>query len=237
MYRIAILEDEPQAEKVLAQHLARYGKERGEDYQVVWYSSALEFEETKQQFDLIFMDIQMPGITGMEAAQTLRMYDVETPIIFVTNLAQYAIKGYEVDALDFIVKPVTYGDFRMRMDRAMRHVRRTANQTVVINTREGVRVVPVSEIEYLEVSNHSLVYHLWSEEEPLTMHGSLAKAEQELAGGPFVRISNNCLVNMNQIRSVRGMEIKTRGGDSLYLSRSRKKEAVATITSFLGGSL
>ncbi len=71
------------------------------------------------------MDIDLPGINGMEAAQLLREENATTPLIFVTNLAQYAVKGYQVDALDFMVKPVGYGDFAMRMGRAMRPWRRT----------------------------------------------------------------------------------------------------------------
>ena len=167
----------------------------------------------------------------------MRTYDSETPIIFVTNLAQYAVKGYEVDALDFIVKPVTYFNFRMRMDKAMRRIRRNASRSIAIGTRDGMRVVALSDIEYVEVSKHDLSYHLVDEEEPLVVYGSLVAFEQEVTGGTFVRISNSCLVNMNHIRSMRGGELTMRDGQVLYFSRSKKREAVETITAFLGGSI
>lgn len=237
MLNIAIVEDEADAADVLASFLDRYAAEKDLAFAITRFVSAMEFELTKQRFDLVFLDIQMPGINGMEAAQLLRTYDSETPIIFVTNLAQYAVKGYEVDALDFIVKPVTYFNFRMRMDKAMRHIRRNGGRTVVINTRDGMRVAQINDVAFVEVSKHDLTYYLVDEPEPVTVYGSLVAFEQEVEGGPFVRISNSCLVNMNHIRSVRGGTIIMRGGQVLYFSRSKKKEAVATITSFLGGSI
>ena len=237
MPNIALVEDEPEAADVLASFIARYADEKGLELTVTRFGNAMDFEMTHQHFDLVFMDIQMPGINGMEAAQLMRTYDSETPIIFVTNLAQYAVKGYEVDALDFIVKPVTYFNFRMRMDKAMRRIRRNASRSIAIGTRDGMRVVALSDIEYVEVSKHDLSYHLVGEEEPFVVYGSLVAFEQEVEGGPFVRISNSCLVNMNRIRAVRGGELVMHGGKVLYFSRSRKREAVATITGFLGGGI
>lgn len=237
MPNIALVEDEPEAADVLAAFIARYADEKGLELAVTRFGNAMDFEMTHQHFDLVFMDIQMPGINGMEAAQLMRTYDSETPIIFVTNLAQYAVKGYEVDALDFIVKPVTYFNFRMRMDKAMRRIRRNASRSIAIGTRDGMRVVALSDIEYVEVSKHDLSYHLVDEEEPLVVYGSLVAFEQEVEGGPFVRISNSCLVNMNRVRAVRGSELVMHGGEVLYFSRSKKREAVETITAFLGGSI
>lgn len=237
MPKIAIVEDEADAADTLAAFINRYGAEKNEEFAIVRFSSAMDFEVTRQRFDLVFMDIQMPGINGMEAAHLMRTYDSETPIIFVTNLAQYAVKGYEVDALDFIVKPVTYFNFRMRMERAMRRIVRNGERSVVINTRDGIRVASLSDIEYVEVNKHDLSYHLVDEDEPLVVYGSLRAFEEEVASGPFVRISNSCLVNMNRIRSVHGGSLRTHGGQELFFSRSRKREALATITGFLGGSI
>lgn len=237
MYQIAIVEDDEHASKMLSCYLERYGEENGEKYEVSWFANAIDFEVSKRSFDLVFLDIQLPGISGMETAQLFRTYDEETPIIFVTNLAQYAVKGYEVDALDFIVKPVQYFDFRLRMDRAMRHIKRNSGQKIVAKTQDGMRVITVSDIAYVEVKNHSLDYHLANESAAVTVYGTLSGFEREVAGSSFVRISNSCLANMNHIKLVRGGELIMSDGTVLYFSRSKKHEAVATITSFLGGSL
>ena len=234
---IAIVEDELDAANTLTSFLERYGAEKGYQFWITKFGNALDFEVSHQQFDLIFMDIQMPGINGMEAAHLMRTYDEQTPLIFVTNLAQYAVKGYEVDALDFIVKPVSYYNFRMRMDKAIRRIRRNGEKSLAINTRDGMRVVPLSGIEYVDIDRHDLAYHLVGEASPLVVYGSLKAFEEQVAGGPFVRISNCCLANMNLVRSVHGSELRMRSGATLYFSRSRKREAVETITAFLGGSI
>ena len=232
-----MVEDEAQAAETLSAHLERYSSETGEELQVIWFSNALDYEEDTRKFDLVFMDIEMPGINGMEAARQLRSYDEETLLIFVTNLAQYAVRGYEVDALDFIVKPVKYPDFKLRMDRAVRTLRRNKGRSIVAGTRDGMRVLALSDIESIEVRNHDLLYHLVGEGEPFVVYGTLSKVEQDVADGPFVRISKSCLVNMNHIRLVKGSAITMRSGEVLYLSRSKKKEALATIANFLGGSI
>lgn len=237
MYQLALVEDERDAADALAAFIERYSRERSEEFEITRFGNAIDFEMCRQRFDLVFMDIQMPGINGMEAARLLRTYDDETPIIFVTNLAQYAVRGYEVGALDFIVKPVTYFNFRMRMDKAMRHIRRNVGRSITISTRDGLRVIPFSDIEYVEVSRHDLAYHLYGEKDPFIVYGSLVAFEEQVSGGPFVRISNSCLVNMNHIRSVKGPALLLRSGETLYFSRSRKREAVETITEFLGGSI
>ncbi len=237
MYQVAIVEDEIDAKDSLESCIWRYADETGEGFQITWFSNAIEFEEARQKFDLVFMDIQLPGISGIEAAQLLRTYDDQTPLIFVTNLAQYAVKGYEVSALDFIVKPLSYFNFRLRMDKALRHMHRNAGRSLVVITRDGMRIVPLSDIVYVEVSNHELVYHLWGNDAPLAVYGSLRKVEGEVEGGPFVRISSSHLVNMNYIRAIRGPAITVEGEATLYLSRSRKKSALAAITRFIGGSL
>lgn len=237
MYRIALVEDEADAADMLVGLIDRYADERGETFNVTRFTNAIDFEMTHASFDLVFMDIQMPGIDGMEAAHLMRAFDETTPLIFVTNLAQYAARGYEVDALDFIVKPVTYYNFRMRMEKAMRHIRRNAGRSVTVTTRDGLRVLPLADIAYVDVRRHDVSYHLLSERDPFVVYGSLSAFERKVEGGPFVRISANCLVNMNHVRAVKGSELTMRGGDVLYLSRSQKRRAVETITAFLGGSI
>ena len=231
-----MVEDSADEAAVLRGHLERYAKEHDEQIRISWFTSALEFAEAQLACDLIFMDIDLPGIDGMEAATLLRSYDAVTPLVFVTNLAQYAVRGYEVDAIDFIVKPVTYYNFAMRMDKAVRMIKRNANRNVVVAMREGTAFIPFEELLYVSVDNHQLRYHIAAGED-ITVRGSLGKLEAELAEGPFVRISSSFLVNMNHIRSFRGDEVRLDNGEVLFFSRPKRKDAVARITAYMGGSL
>lgn len=237
MFRILIVEDNPEEQAVLRAHLERYATEHDEDFQITWLKSAVEFVEGSETADLIFMDIDLPGINGMEAATLLRSFDNHTPLIFVTNLSQYAVRGYEVDALDFIVKPVTYYNFSMRMDKAMRIMRRTTGRNVVIQTKAGMRVIPLSELISVEVLNHNLAYRAVGYDDPIEVRGSLAAVERELADAPFVRISNSCLANMGHVRDIKGNELRMSDGSVLYFSRARRRPAMERIADYLGGSI
>jgi DNA-binding LytR/AlgR family response regulator len=237
MYQLAIVEDESDAAATLREFILRYGKDRGESFEVTIFTNALDFEATRRQFDLIFMDIQMPGINGMEAAELLRTYDAETPLIFVTNLAQYAVRGYEVNALDFVVKPVKYSDFRMRMDRAMRVIHKNGRRSLTLKSRDGIRVVSFSDIEYVEVRKHSLNFYLMGEAEPFVVYSTLKSFESQVADGPFVRISSSCLVNMNYVKSIHGSDLYMQDGCALRISRSYRRQALNTITNFIGWSI
>ena len=234
IYRTLVVEDEAQEARHLTDLLTRYGKQHGVEFKVTWHSSAMEMLSDKGHYDLCLLDIEMPGINGMEAAGLLRTYDETIPIIFVTNLAKYAVKGYEVGALGFIVKPVSYGGLSLSLDRALRAIGANVGRSVAVPTEGGVRVVPLRSIIYVEVTKHRLTYHI-ENEEPLEARGSLVQLEEELAEAPVVRVSKSCLANMDKISLVRNAEVQMTNGDLLRISRTHKKEVVDKVTDYLGG--
>ena len=234
MYRALVVEDEPEEARRLSEYVRRYGESHGETFQITWLKSAMEMLSDKGHYDLILLDIDLPGISGMEAAQLMRVYDETTPIIFVTNLAKFAVKGYEVGATGFIVKPVTWGNLSMNLDRALRTIRQNAGRSVMVPTEDGVRVVPFSSIVYIEVTGHKLTYHLEGEP-PLEARGSLGQIEEDLAGAPVVRVAKSCLANMDKIAFIRPQALQMVTGDQLHVSRTRKREVMDTVTDYLGG--
>ncbi len=234
MYRTLVVEDEAAEAKRLTDLLARYGRAHKTEFKVTWHSSAMEMLSDKGRYDLCLLDIQMPGINGMEAAGLLRTYDEEIPIIFVTNLAKYAVKGYEVGATGFIVKPVTYGNLQLSLDRALRAVEKNAGRTLTVPTEDGVRVVPLRQVGWIEVMKHRLTYHIEGEK-PLSARGSLVQVEEELADAPMVRISKSCLVNMDQISVMRSQEMQMSDGEVLRISRTHKRAVTEKVTDYLGG--
>lgn len=235
MYRALIVEDDASQARHLKAHLERYAQQTSTAFSTTCYQSAVEFVETKQTFDVIFLDIGLPGIDGMEAAGILRTYDAETPLVFVTDLAQYAVQGYQVQAFGFLVKPVEYYDFKMLMDRVVRVIERSVDKNVYIPTRDGVRVVPMRDVVYIDVLNHSLSYHLEGGE-TVTVRGTLGATESSLTGLTFVRVSNSCLVNMRHIRSISGTDLTMSNGTICAVSRSKRKSALATIANYYGGN-
>ncbi len=235
MYRMLIVEDEDAAANSLAAAITRFGEEQGEELQVTRLRSAVDLDErVSRDADLIFLDIEMPGQNGMDAAFDLRTHDTSTPIVFVTNLAQYAVHGYAVNALDFIVKPFTYEDFALRMDRAMRVVRQRSGRTLSVRGKDGLRIFSASELVFVDMSGHDLVYHLESGE-TVSARGSMRQAEGELGGAPFVRISSGCIVNMGHVRGVADAALSLSSGDTVWISRANKKLVLEAIARYLGG--
>lgn len=236
MPNIALVEDEPEAADVLASFIARYAGEKGLELTVTRFGNAMDFEMTHQHFDLVFMDIQMPGINGMEAAQLMRTYDSETPIIFVTNLAQYAVRGYSVDALDFVVKPVEYHDFAMRLDRAVRIMTRNARSTIALPTEDGVAVVAHSDLLFVDMLKHDVCYHL-ADGRVLRERGTMRATAQRLGEDEFVKVSSGCLVNMGCVTRIGAESVTVADGTELFFSRSQKKAALERLANFVGRSI
>lgn len=237
MLRVALVEDSREEADALRGHLERYGRAKDIGMTVACFANAMEFMDARQVYDLVFLDIDLPGISGMELAGLIRTYDAEVALIFVTNLAQFAVRGYEVNALDFVLKPVSYFNFAMRMDKVMRLMRRKSDGHVVVETREQTHVVAFDDLVYVAVSNHKLSFRVRGVDGLLGSRGSLKVMEARLADGPFVLISSSCLVNMNYVRSYRGTSLLLTNGEELYFSRPKRREATEKIAAFFGGSI
>lgn len=231
---LLIVEDEKPAADALLALVRRYEESRGVSFDVEVVGAAFELLDAVRTYDICLLDIQLPGINGMEAAELLRSQHRVTSIIFVTDLAQYAMRGYEVDALGFLVKPATFAGLAMYLDRALREVVRGANRTLTVPTGDGFRSVPLSQVTYIEVRNHGLIYHTVGGDD-LRTRGSLAQVERELADAPMVRVSRYCLANMALITSVLGDEVTVAGGAALHITRGHKKEIELALARYLGG--
>lgn len=234
MTSMLIVEDEKPAADALLALVRRYEEARGVTFDVDVVGAAFELLDASRTYDICLLDIQLPGINGMEAAELLRSQHRVTSIIFVTDLAQYAVRGYEVDALGFLVKPATFAGLSMNLDRAMREVAQGTNRTLTVPTGDGFRSLPLSQVTYIEVRNHDLVYHT-VDGEALRTHGSLAQVERELADAPMVRVSRYCLANMALITGVAGDEVTVAGGAALHITRGHKKEIELALARYLGG--
>ena len=230
MLKTIIIEDIPEEAQTLTGHLQRYGEEIGEEIAVMHYSSADEFLEeytSPGMADFVFMDIKMPGTDGLRAAQRLRRVDPDVFLIFVTSIAKYAVYGYRVDALDYFVKPVRYYDLKMRMDRALKVKRASDGEKISLPLANGVKLIDVRDISYIESDNHKLIYH--THDGTYTCRGkSMKDISSELEPRGFMRCNSCYLVNLRHCTAVRGNEAVV-GQDVLQISRAKRKEFIAAL--------
>lgn len=125
MIRVAIVEDDAAEREKIQGYLNELSRQEQIQFEIAPYPSGLNFIMGEMKgFDIVLMDIDMPGVNGMETAQALRKVDPTVILIFVTNMAQYAISGYEVDATDFILKPVNKYSFAIKIKRAVARQRK-----------------------------------------------------------------------------------------------------------------
>ena len=151
MFKIAIVEDQEETRESLNRFVRQYAQEQGLQVEIRLITDGAEIaEHYTPGFDIIFMDVEMPRLDGVGAAEAIRAVDADVVLVFVTNMAQYAIRGYEVDALDYVLKPVNYYQFCTKLSRAIQRVqRRRGGQVVLQLAGGGIQLLDTADI-YLE---------------------------------------------------------------------------------------
>lgn len=234
MIRVAIAEDDAVCAGQLRSYLEQYGKERETPLDVSLYSDGMELvEDYRPIYDILLLDIEMPRLDGMTAAQRIRRLDQDVIIIFITNMARYAIRGYEVGALDFVLKPVRYFAFALKMDKAAACLRGRAQKSLMVPTQEGMVRITTGEITYIEVVKHYLQFHT-EQGRTYSMLGTLTEMEKQLADASFARCNKGYLVNLRHITQIRSGSVVV-GGDELLIARRRKDEFLRAVTDYYGG--
>ena len=233
MVRIAIVEDDITYSEQLREYLKRYESEFSESFDISTYFDGDEIvEDYHSQFDIILMDVEMSFMDGMSAAEEIRKVDREVVIIFITNMAQYAIKGYAVEALDYILKPVSYFAFSQRLSRAINRMKKREEKSVVIPIKGGTARVAVSSIYYIESQGHDIIYH--TSEGDYVSYGTMKDTEEALGQIHFFRGSKWFLINLQQVEGLSDGCAKLKGGKTLPLSRGRKKAFMEALAQYWG---
>ena len=233
MIRIAIAEDEPAYAQQLRTYIQDFGRESGLALSVTSYSDGDELVEGyKAQFDIILLDVEMPFLDGMTAAELIRRQDPEVVIIFITNMSQYAIRGYAVDALDYVLKPVSYFALTQRLSRAIRRMKNRSRQFITVPVKGGALKVDTGELYYLESQGHRLVFHTASGSH--LSAGSIADWEERLVPLGFFRSNKGYLVNLEHVDGIQDGCALVKG-EQLVISRARKSAFLEALAEHAGG--
>ncbi len=232
MIKIAIVEDEHAYAMQLQEYLNTYEQENGEVFEISLFSDGDEIvHKYKPIYDIILMDVEMKFMDGMSAAEEIRKVDTEVVIIFITNMSQYAIRGYAVDALDYVLKPVSYFAFSQRLNRAISRMKKRETKMITLSVKGGTVRLDVASVTYVESQGHTLIFHTVNGDYETT--GTMKEMEKELEKQNFFRGNKGYLVNLAHVDGIKDGCAVVRG-ENLLLSRARKKEFLETLTKYWG---
>ena len=206
MTRIAIVEDEAAVREQLAGYVQRYTRQYGTRFEVTMFTDGVEIlEDYRPVYDMIFLDVEMQHLDGMETARRIRELDSDVLLIFITNMAQYAIKGYAVGALDYVLKPVPYFAFSQQLQKAVNQLAKRTRHYLA---------VPV--------------------DGDFSAPGALKVLEEKLAGRLFARCNSGYLVNLAQVSGVQQNTVQV-GPHELQISRPKRRAFLAALADYIGG--
>ena len=231
MIRIAIVEDNTEEMQLMKSYVDRCSKERGFLCTVDSYTDGDGIVEGIQAgYDLIILDIELPLINGMDAAEEIRKMDQDATIIFVTHNPNYAIRGYKVQALDYLLKPVQYKAFDEVMERALAQRSSNSKKYIRVKIRSGTVKLDVSQIRYVDVLDHYLCYH--TSEGDIKTQASMRDAVKALEGEPFFQCNKAFLVNLAYVDGISGNDLII-GSERIPVSRARKKAFLEAMNQYL----
>ena len=180
------------------------------------------------------MDIEMTFMDGMSAAEEIRRADPEVLIIFITNSPQYAIKGYAVQALDYILKPLSYYAFCQRMNHVRELLGRRQKHFLTVPCAGGVQKLDVSDIYYVEICDHDLLFH--TKQGKVHSTGSMRDVEQKLPPENFFRSSKAYLVNLEHVDGIQDEDAIV-NGERVQISRAKRKAVLAARNHYMGETI
>lgn len=232
MYRLAVCEDEPVLREGTCAMCGEILTGLGVEYEQTAYASAVELQNALSQgreFDLLCLDILMPGKTGLELAMELREWDEKTSILFLTSSTEYLLEGYGARPIQYLLKPVK----KEALEKALRTDLRLNHQpkTVTLRAKGKTAVLVLEEIHYVESRDHGCMFYTDQGDQFFWL--TLGQVEQLLPPNQFCRCHNSFLINLARIKEAGNRELILDSGKSLVIGRRYAEQFQRSFVRFL----
>jgi DNA-binding LytR/AlgR family response regulator len=221
--RIAICEDEPKMQSRLEGAIKDWAEVRKINVDILCYPNAEAFLMAWPEvlFDLSFLDVQMKGMTGIELAEYIRKTDEHMLIVFVTSFSQYVLKGFDVNALHYLIKPVSAAKLLPVLDKAQMIWKSRQDAFIVVSNGSGQLKLPYSDIIYISMSSHTATIHTANNSFEIR---KTAEELEELLPSYFTRCHRSYIVNLFKIDCVYKDYALLSDGSKVNLSRNNSKQ-------------
>lgn len=231
--RIGIVEDDESYIDKVQQYLSDYARDTGETFRTRVFRDGQQLTfDYRPEYDILLMDVEMPKMNGIEAAREVRKTDPSVTILFITNMAQYAIEGYSVRARAYLLKPLNYVGFSLEMQSAIAALTDRRSSDILVNTEDGVVKLPAGRISFVETDGHDLLYHT-ADSKTFRARSSMKDADASLSSLSFARASVSFLVNLAYVSHLTNDTV-TVNGTRLPLSRAKRKDFLSALTEYVG---
>lgn len=237
MLRIAVVDDDLQFQKDICEFIERYFQQETGQYQIRCYQDGASFlSEYQSDYDIAIIDIMMPRMNGIEVAHKLRNRDKNVLVVFITITPAFAIRGYEVSAMDYILKPLSYEtDFKYKFDRVVKKANALKPHTreLVLKDENGRFVrLNLEDVTHVTKDRDNVVYH--TKQRQFSHRTSIYKVKEAIFdSGLFAVVNSGCLVNMTFVDNIKDNLVELYNGELLVLSRNKKKEFYEQFFAFM----
>lgn len=226
---IAICDDEPHASQHLVELLHMYEIQHDYEFKITTFHSAIEFQniyKTTGQYDMVFLDVEMPELSGLELARGIRnLPDSSVKIIFTSNYPQYMQDSFNVNAFQYLQKPITLNQLHEQFHRITNELQLNASSYISIKNSDIEELLPINEIIYIETIKREKDKLLYvCKNKALTGSGKIIELEQQLQSYHFSSPHRGILVNLQAIHFITTDTIEMVNGTILPLSRRKEKE-------------
>lgn len=231
MIKVAICDDEPHMAQEISDHLSTYMEERRMSaYSVSCFSNGRSLLESDCNFDLIFLDIQMEQPDGMETARLLRQRSNHSLMVFVTILKEFVFDAFEVEAYDYLIKPLDGNHFRRTMDRAIKVLEQRTAKSIIIKRGMSCEVISLAQIVYCEIQGRKIYIHQ-NDGKIIGYYEKLDDFEHRV-DGRFFRCHRSYLVNLDYVRGNYAGQVTLSQGEQIPVSRLREQELTQALLRF-----
>ncbi|MBR5649696.1 MAG: response regulator transcription factor [Pseudobutyrivibrio sp.] len=230
MINVCIVEDELEQANLLKSYIEKYSANNNEQFSIHYLPDGVDLvDDYDGQFDIILLDIQMRHLDGMAAAEKIRKVDPDVIIIFITSTVQYAVQGYSVDALGYVLKPVPYAQFEQLFDKAIVRVKAKQKHVYVkVSVDDKQLKLDCDSIYFIESQRNNVIIHC--KDQDYVTAGPLKRFEEMLLSHGFSKCHNAYLINLSCVEAVQKEEVILTSGVILPISRAKKKEFMAALT-------
>ena len=234
--KIAICDDESESRAILHAYLLQMLAKQIDDVEILVYKdSASLLGSYPSELDILFLDIVMDGLNGMEAARQIRKQDRQVEIIFVTNMPQFAIEGYKVHAFGYLLKPLSYESFQLELWELVQQIFAEKKQGLLIKDSTSTRKLKLCDIRYIETDGRKLLIHTDANAYPYK--STMAELENSLLVHGFIRCHHAYLVNLAYVSAVTGPEIELSDGRKIPVSRNKRAFCMQALGKYMGAKL